>query len=233
MSARIVVVSCPKRKPLQQIWRKCFEAGWPDCPYPVTLISPENDVGWNANLIACLETISEQFVLLILDDNFIEPNAEYTANMERVIETMTKHSDIGLMKLQAGGAHAPEIEFADWKRVREYDRRPHPFKRTNLVPAMYRRSWLLRFCRAVLKECGPQRDKGRDGALEFEITGTRLTEDRANWPERMFGIHRPNADGGGGDALLVCYANDGVTAGKIRPFLAHLCEGVEGAEVYL
>lgn len=233
MSCRLVVCSCQKRKPLQQIWQKCREIAWPDCPFPITIISPEDDVGWNANLIRCLETLEEDFILLCLDDNFIEPSSEYTKNMNAVLELMRAKPDIGLIKLQAGGAHAPEIFFPEWPRIREYDRRHHPFKRTNLVPTMYRRSWLLRFSKAVLDACGAERDKGRSGALEFESTGTLLTSNAAEWPERMLAIHRPNPDGSGGDSLLVCYANDAVTAGKIREPLRYLCENVPGAEVYL
>jgi hypothetical protein len=233
MDCRLIVVSCPARKPLQEIWKKCHSEAWPDCPFPVTILSPEDDLGWNANLIRCLESIDETYVLLMLDDNFLEPSPHYTANIRAVLELMSDRHDIAMVKLQAGGAHAPEIPFPAWPRIREYDRRHHPFKRTNLIPCMYRRSWLLRLSRAVLSDCGPERDKGRSGAIEFEMTGTKLTCDAANWPERMFGIHRPEPDGSGGDSLLVCYGNDAVTGGKIRPFLSHLCDGVAGAEVYL
>ena len=233
MDCRLVVVSCPARKPLQEIWEKCFLAAWPDCELPVTILSPENDIGWNANLIALLETLSDEFILLTLDDNFIEPSTQYNENICRVLRTMRDNPDIGMIKLQAGGAHAPEIPFPAWDRIREYDRRHHPFKRTNLIPCMYRREWLLRLSRAVLAHCGPEADKKRQGAIEFEMEGTRITEDATAWPERMLGIHRPEPDGSGGHSLLTCYANDAVTGGKIRPFLRDLCAGVPGAEVYL
>lgn len=231
--ARLVVVSCPKRQSLQAIWRNCFAAAWPDCPLPVTILSPEEDIGWNYNLIRCLEQVEEEFILLMLDDNFLEPSPDYTANVNAVLDLMTRHTDIALVKLQAGGAWPPEVFFPEWPRIQEYDRRPHPFKRTNLIPAMYRRSWLIRLCKAVLDYCGPDRDKARHGAIEFEIAGTLLTENSDSWPERMFGIHRPNKDGGGGQSLLHCYANDAVTAGKIRENLRYLCEGIPGAEVWL
>lgn len=234
-SCRLVVVSCPKRSALQQIWKNCLATSWPDCLLPVTIISPAVDVGWNANLIACLEQVAEDFILLMLDDNFIEPNSQLTANIEAVLSLMERNPDIALIKLQAGGAHAPEIPFAQWDRIREYDRRPHPFKRTNLIPSMYRKSWLLKFSKAVLQECGPARDVARGGALEFEITGTKMTTDANAWPERMFGIHRPGPDGSGGDSLLVCVANDAVTDGKLRDIepVRRLCHGIDGVEIWL
>ena len=112
-----------------------------------------------------------------------------TLNVETALAIMTRYPDpnIGMMKLQAGGAHAPEIPWSDYDRIREYDRRPHPFKRTNLVPAMYRRAFLQRLSAAVLQECGPAGDKGRQGAIEFEVTGTKLTADAKAWPERLDG----------------------------------------------
>lgn len=232
---RLVVVSCPSRAPLQEIWKRCLAESWPDCPFPVTIISPTPDVGWNANLIAALEALTESYILMLLDDNFLDPSPNYTVNMRAVLELMSERPDIALIKLQAGGAHAPEIPFAPWPRIREYDRRPHPFKRTNLIPSMYRREWLLRFSKAILASCGPAKDVGRNGAIEFEMTGTKITGDATAWPEKMLGIHRPNPDGGGGDSLLTCIANDAVTGGLVRDIesLRRLCVGVPGIEAFL
>lgn len=217
-NARLLVVSCPRRKPIQAIWKLCQQQHWPDCPFPIDMLSPEQDIGWNANLIQYLNTISESFVLLMLDDHFVDKALPggYTANMQALLDLMTSRSDIGMVKLQAGNAASPEIPFEPWPRLREYDRAHHPFKRTNLVPTMFRRDWLLRLSTAVLKQCGPASDKGRKGALEFEVAGTLLTEDSIAWPERMLGIHRPNADGGGGQSLLQCIASDGVREGKMQ-----------------
>lgn len=237
LDARLVVVSCPHRQPIQQIWKHCQEANWPDCPFPIDILSPDPDVGWNANLIKHLRTIAEEYVLLLLDDNFIEPApvGEYTSNMVAVLQVMTDHPDIALIKLQAGGAHAPEVQFYPWDRIREYDRAHHPFKRTNLIPSMYRRSWLIRLSSAVLQACGAPSDIGRNGAIEFEMTGTLLTKNRMEWPERMLGIHRPAPDGGGGHSLLTCMANDAVLEGRMRPIpvLQQLCVGVPGIEAFL
>lgn len=184
-----------------------------------------------------MDGLYEQFIAMFLDDNFLEPPTDgtYTDNLNAAIALMTKYPDIAMIKLQAGGAHAPELDFPEWDRIREYDRRPHPFKRTNLIPTLYRRSWLLRLSKAVLANCGPERDQGRSGALEFESTGTALTADRIHWPERMFGIHRPERNGGGGRSLITCIANDAVTGGKVREIesLRSLCVGVEGIEAFL
>ncbi len=237
MNCRLVVVSCPRRKPIQEIWKACQLANWPDCPYPIDIMNPDPDVGWNANLLKHLRTVSEEFILLMLDDNFINPApaGQYTQNIADVLVLMEAMPNIGLIKLQAGGAHAPEIPFPQWNRLREYDRVHHPFKRTNLVPSIYRRTWLQRFSTAVLEAAPNTNDKGRLGALEFESTGTLLTADEIKWPEKMLGIHRPLPDGGGGDSLLDCIANDAVLEGKMRPIepLMTLCKGVEGIEAFL
>ena len=234
LDTRLVVVSCPRRAPIQQIWWDCFKRSWPDCPFPVTVLSPEIDLGWNANLITLLNTLSEQFVLLVLDDNFIEPSLDFEG-LRCVILMMNELPDIALVKLQAGAAHAPELEFPDWDRIREYDRAHHPFKRTNLVPTLYRRTWLHRLSSAVLSEIGPARDVGRNGAIEFEMTGTLLTMNAENWPERMMGVHRPLPGGNGGDSFLTCLANDAVLEGRMRPIdvLQNLCVGVPGIEAFL
>lgn len=235
---RIVVVSCASYRPIQELWLRAQRLNWPDCPYPISINSPEDDRGWNANLCRFLETLEEKLILLFMDDSCLEESSDgdYTANVHAVVKLMELFPDIAMVKLQAGGAWPPEIPFYHWDRLREYDRRHHPFKRTNLGgPAMYRRDWLLRLSRAVLNECGPERDQGRQGAIEFEMTGTLLTKDATAWPERLLGIHRPNADGGGGRSLLVCIANDAVTGGKVRPdeSLRKMCDGIPGIEAFL
>lgn len=232
--ARLVVVSCPRRRPIQEIWRKVQSENWSDCPFSIDILSPNPDIGWNANLIRHLETLSEEFILLLLDDNFMVAGP-WTDNMNAVLDLLVASPDIAMVKLQAGGAHGPEIPFVPWDRIREYDREHHPFKRTNLNPAMYRRQWLLKLSKAVLEACGPERDIGRNGALEFEVTGTFLTADDKVFPERMLGIHRPGVDGSGGNSLLECIANDAVREGRLQPIesLQELCEGVEGIEAFL
>ncbi len=235
---RIVVASCPRYKPIQQVWLRALKAHWPDCPYPVSIISPEDDLGWNANLSRFLASVEEPLVLLFMDDSVIEKHQDGTCseNVAQVVELMMRRPDIAAVKLQAGGAAAPEIEFPEWDRVRQYDREHHPFKRTNLGgPAMYRREWLHRLTNQVMVVAGPERDQGRRGAIELEVTGTLLTEDEQSWPEKILAIHRPLPDGGGGRSLLACIGNDAVTDGRVRdiPLLRELCEGVPGIEAFL
>lgn len=234
---RIVVASCPRYKPIQELWMRALKAHWPDCPYPISIISPEDDLGWNANLCRFLGTVTEPLVLLFMDDSIIDKAQDGTCseNVGQVCALMMRRPDIAAVKLQAGGAAAPEIEFPEWDRIRQYDRQHHPFKRTNLGgPAMYRREWLHRLTTQVLAIAGPERDQGRQGAIELEVTGTLLTEDEQAWPEKILAIHRPLPDGGGGRSLLSCIGNDAVTGGRIReiPLLRELCAGIEGIEAF-
>lgn len=215
---RIVVVSCPSREQLQRIWKSCLAFSWPDCPFPVTVVSPENDAGWNANLVAALSRMSDDFVLLMLDDHFML-RGELTLNVNTALAFMRAHPEVAMIKLQLGNAHPPESRCAEFPRLGEYDRLHHPFKRTNLVPALYRRDWLLRLSSAVLAHIGPERDAGRNGAIEFEVTGTELTEDAARFPGRLLGIYRDEATGWRGESLLECMHNDGYREG-------HILEGV-------
>ncbi len=214
LDTRLVVVSCPSRQPIQVIWRNCREANWTDCPLPLDMLSPEKDVGWNANLVAYLESIGESFVLLMLDDHFIEAGNN-TANVLDAIGIMKNDASIGLIKLQAGNAWPPELPFERDARLGEYDREHHPFKRTNLVPTLFRRSFLLRLSQSVLI-VAPNNDKGRNGALEFEVAGTLLTESSKEWPERMLGIHRPEDGSLGSNSFLTCLANDGIREGRFN-----------------
>jgi hypothetical protein len=228
---RIVVASCESRKAIQEIFRACFDESWPDCRFPVTVISPEVDKGWNANLIECLRSVDEKYVLLMLDDHFLEPG-DYTNAVDMALSVMDAY-DVGLLKLQDLNAHSPEIPFAVWPILREYDHEHHPFKRTNLVPTLFRRDYLMRLSQAVLDRCGHERDQARSGAIEFEVTGTELTENAAEWPEMMLGIYRPNPDGSGGEPIMRCTDGDGVREGKLKAGLELELAGIEGIEAFL
>lgn len=215
---RVAVVSCPGREPIVSIWKTCQNNFWQSCPFPIDVISLEEDRGWMSNLLHYLGQINDEFVLLMLDDHFVDPvqDGDITDNVNTALALMESNPDIAMIKVQAGNAACPEIVFEPWDRIREYDRAHHPFKRTNLVPTIFRRSWLRRLTSAILEAYGPSGDIGRDGAINFEVGGTRLTEDSTAWPERMFGIYRPNPDGGGGRSILACICNDGVREGKLQ-----------------
>lgn len=207
----VLVASCPAYRPIQCIWRACQQAFWPDCPFSITMVSPERDDGWNVNLLNALETVETPFILFLQEDHFLEevPSGQYTNNMQAVVSLMETYEDIGLVKVQIGNAAPPEIPFAHWDRLGEYDRMPHPFKRTNLVPTMFRKTFLQRLCKAVLPYCN---DSGRSGALAFEQIGTALTMDASQWPEKLLAIDRDN----GQQVLLGSMANDGVREGKLQ-----------------
>jgi hypothetical protein len=204
------------------MWWTCLKRNWPDCPFPIDVISPDDDIGWNENLIRYLRTQATTFVLLLLDDHWIDggiPSLELTANMERVLEIMRARPEIASVKVQAGNAASPDVEFESWTRLGVYDRRDHPFKRVNLVPTIFRREWLRRLSndiRFLMSENRRWKDKGRLGALAFERVGTYLTMDSEKWPELMLGINRESHDPACAASLLKSYGNDALREGRLQ-----------------
>ena len=217
----VIVASCLAYAPICTVWHRCREVFWPDCPFPVTTIAPDHDPGWNAGILESIAGHATKYVILFLEDHFLEPTFDhsYTENVNRVIALADSDDSIGLVKLQTGNAWAPEIPFPAWPRLAEYDREPHPFKRTNLVPTLFRTKFLADLCNTILhrpfscRTIGVRHfgDKGRDGALAFEQLGTELTEDSTRWPERMLGINRAD----GHKSLLGSIIGDCVRHGKL------------------
>jgi hypothetical protein len=81
----VVLVSCDSYKDLWPLSTGMIDRFWPDCPYPKYLISNQpssipgfqsiavgEDRGWSANLVAALEQVREEFVLLHLEDLILE-----------------------------------------------------------------------------------------------------------------------------------------------------------------
>lgn len=100
----ILVVSCDKNIEMVQIFFEFFEKFWDDCPYDIFLSMEEkkadlnekiiqiNDnckTGWCGRVQKCLEMIPSKYVLIMLDDFFIEENVnmplldEYVEYMEQ------------------------------------------------------------------------------------------------------------------------------------------------------
>jgi len=81
----ILIVSCDKYADLWKPFFALFSRFWPDCPYTVYLLSNHQktdekgvisilvgeDYSWSDNLIQALPSISEEYVLMVLDDLFI------------------------------------------------------------------------------------------------------------------------------------------------------------------
>lgn len=229
----LLVISCERRKPIQTLWNRYQAQNWPDCPFRIDILSPikDEDIGWNSNLIRYLESMPESYVLLMLDDHFPE-DIDRKALFE-LLDMMRLRPDIAMVKLQAGNAHPPEIHF-DWDngRLGEYDRELHPFKRTNLVPTLFRREWLLRLSQAVLLDCGKQRDIGRDGAIHLEVSGTLLTANAGAWPERILGIWRDPPQYIG-RSIVQCVENDAVREGRFRAAIPEEWMDIKGLEAFI
>jgi hypothetical protein len=78
----VLIVSCDNYSDLWPTFFELFRRFWPDCPYPVYLLSnrkqcPEpgvstiavgDDISWSDNLKTALEQIPEKYVLMWIDD---------------------------------------------------------------------------------------------------------------------------------------------------------------------
>ena len=84
-SVAILVISCDKYADLWPLFFKLFRRFWPDCPFPQYLVSNFRDLAepgvinlrtgtdksWSSNVLAALDQIEEDYVLMTLDDLFL------------------------------------------------------------------------------------------------------------------------------------------------------------------
>ena len=82
MNVAILNVSCDNYSDLWNPFFQLFKRFWPDCPFPVYLLSNEKrfdiqgvipipvgkDVSWSDNLLIALDKIKEEFILMWIDD---------------------------------------------------------------------------------------------------------------------------------------------------------------------
>lgn len=95
----ILVVSCDKYSDVWPPFFGLFEKFWPDCPFQIYLltnyissvpyhgvkcISVGKDISWSANLIQCLNILSEDYVFMIIDDLLFDAKV----NTKKIIEVL-------------------------------------------------------------------------------------------------------------------------------------------------
>jgi hypothetical protein len=81
----VLVVSCDKYADLWKPFFECFKRFWPDCPFNVYLMSNKkpldvagvkniltgDDLSWSDSMLAGINQLKEEYVLLFLDDLFL------------------------------------------------------------------------------------------------------------------------------------------------------------------
>lgn len=81
----LLVLSCDKYKDLWDVFAHYFRTNWPDCPFPVYLLTNEEthqadgivslqtgaDVGWSDSVIRALAKLQSKYVLFLMDDTFL------------------------------------------------------------------------------------------------------------------------------------------------------------------
>lgn len=110
-SVAFVVVSCDKYADLWDPFFHCFRKYWPDCPYPVYLLTNDKDydapnvtvvkVGddrsYSDNLQAGIAQISEPWLILWLEDVFISQRVDTRRLQAMVVEAQS--IPVGYLKL--------------------------------------------------------------------------------------------------------------------------------------
>lgn len=181
----IVVVSCDAYADLWPVFFALWRRHWPDCPYPVYLVSNVRrceepgvvgvDVGpdrtWAQNLRTALDRIGHERVLLLLEDFLLEARVD-TARVRALARTASE-ADAHVLRLVANpgpsrpAAIGPEIGTLDTA-----DR-----WRVSTQAAVWRTATL----RALLRP--------RYTAWDFEWLGTRLSS--AVFPDGFYGVYDP------------------------------------------
>jgi|GEM_PF-299859 len=97
-SCAVLVVSCDRYRDLWKPFFALFRRYWPDCPFPVylgsnfasypseriTSLQVGEDRSWSRNLRFFLENIPSQYVLLLLEDFFLNRPVSTAAFLERL-----------------------------------------------------------------------------------------------------------------------------------------------------
>lgn len=192
----VIVASCDSYSETWTPFDILLERFWPDCPFPVYLVSNERefrsrriqpitvgpDVSWSGNLLAALSCVSAEYVILMVDDLFLTRPVD-TSHVEEILEWMKSS--------QANCVHL-------YGRPRAATRHNHlvgplpkgTYYRTSAVSCLWRKSVLEKIL------------DPRENAWDFEVRGS----------------HRCNQFEGFYSALAPCFSFvNGLIKGKWHP----------------
>lgn len=107
----ILVMSCDKNQKLLSLFLKFFATNWQDCVFPIYVstetLSFQNSqvislnssaLHWGQRLLEALNSISSEFVVLILDDYLIEEKVDEDA-VNNYLNLLKQNSEIGCITL--------------------------------------------------------------------------------------------------------------------------------------
>ena len=109
----ILLTSCDKYADAWEPFFQLWNLNWPDCQYPFVLNSETKDfqtnlfplttvkggegIPWSKRLKNCLKTIETEYVLLCLEDYFLQAPVN-TEIFHAALQTMTSHPEIGVIQ---------------------------------------------------------------------------------------------------------------------------------------
>ena len=118
----LLVVSCDRYSDLWDPFLQVFRRHWADCPFPlflgsnhkishdpgVTTIAIGDDRGWGAGLQSLLDRLGAEYVLLFLEDFFLEEAVD-TTNVLRLAEIAGRNK-LGCLRLTPNPPPSQQVE---------------------------------------------------------------------------------------------------------------------------
>ncbi len=153
-------VSVPTCEAYRECWGPFHEfirRSWPDCPYVVDLLPDTKELGWCSSVAFWCEHIEDDFVLMILDDHWIDGKVDTKAivAMEKWIR---QSKDIGCIRLHPSPGVQTNMEWGVHPIGQPY--------RCSTAPSIWRVSYL--------KEIAETVSTLAQSAQHFEAVGTAV-----------------------------------------------------------
>jgi hypothetical protein len=175
-SLAILIISCDKYSDLWKPFFALFLRYWPDCPFRIYFLSNKipcgvdgvenilvgEDISWSDNIRAALGRLREEYVLLFLDDLFLNK----PVNTQRILNIVTwaLQSDVNYVRLNPM-KNGPDKPFNEYVGVLSKG----AIYRASTVMAVWRKSVLM----DLLKE--------GESAWDFEIYGSERSDKYDNF----------------------------------------------------
>jgi hypothetical protein len=166
---KVLALSAPQREDVQDMYRYFHNYYWPDCNWELEFLDGPTDPGWTRRLLIWLRKHREDPYLMINLDDYVYSKLvdEYWVNV--AFNALKDFPNIGCIQLYK--VKEPEYISGQLPCFGQFSKDGALEKRSQVLPSLYRRDFLIAMCENVLTRITPEQDRAWVGAYNFELYG--------------------------------------------------------------
>ena len=167
----IVLLSAAGREDVATLHLEVLRSLWPRCPFAVRVETGEPESGWTRRLLSVLDRVTEEILLLNLDD-YVPFRPPHEGKIIEALQFLSASPTFASVYLDRS-YYRPERDLPGLSGFGTYDSCEPLYKRTTLLPVLARVEAWKKMAREAVAGISETQDAGWVGAYNFELRSAR------------------------------------------------------------